>query len=456
MEGTQLEKDAHLVIERVIAFQKDTARYRPMLDRERGATMGAPLIIKLALGKAAIKPEKLPNGVNQHSLMLASCFFVAEAFTANPKDYYRVLGVPRDASETQIKEHYRYLMLLTHPDRPSEYVWPKHVVPAITAAYEALNDPYQRGRYDQDIDAIAAGAASMQAGFRRTGSFEIPKEPPQSALRAWLSRWGPKLGAASALALVLLGVGAAAMYIFDGAGQDHLVRRKDAPIAAQTIPTPTMRLATTVSAPDESGVRPAVREDSRPVEVPSVIEPVVVYQPASKTVKQAKVPDSAIGRVEPSQASGQVQPELARPEPVAPTVSQVVVPVTAAPVASSRDKTSEIDALLQSFTRSYAEGNIEAMSSLFDANTSGRYSFSGQRKGYLDTFESTQERRLNLSGIEINDDAHVTRVRADGVLSMRMRGSEKDTKRTVSLEFEIQRVGGRPVISYIKHGPKQS
>lgn len=63
-------------------------------------------------------------------------------------DYYDVLGVSRDASESQIKKAYRKLSLKYHPDKdPSEGAKTKFV--ELANAYEVLGDEEKRRIYDQ-------------------------------------------------------------------------------------------------------------------------------------------------------------------------------------------------------------------------------------------------------------------------------------------------------------------
>ena len=65
------------------------------------------------------------------------------------KDYYKLLGVDRNASESDIKRAYRKLALQFHPDKnPGDSRAEEHFK-EINEAYEVLGDPTKRARYDQ-------------------------------------------------------------------------------------------------------------------------------------------------------------------------------------------------------------------------------------------------------------------------------------------------------------------
>lgn len=65
------------------------------------------------------------------------------------KDYYKVLGVNRDASQDEIKKAFRKLAVKYHPDKNPGNKEAETRFKEITEAHEVLGDPEKRRRYDQ-------------------------------------------------------------------------------------------------------------------------------------------------------------------------------------------------------------------------------------------------------------------------------------------------------------------
>ncbi|HLQ38285.1 MAG TPA: DnaJ domain-containing protein, partial [Planctomycetota bacterium] len=68
---------------------------------------------------------------------------------AQKRDYYQVLGVPRDADEDAIKKAYRKLAMDSHPDRHPGDTAAEQRFKDAAEAYAVLGDQHKRARYDQ-------------------------------------------------------------------------------------------------------------------------------------------------------------------------------------------------------------------------------------------------------------------------------------------------------------------
>jgi molecular chaperone DnaJ len=65
------------------------------------------------------------------------------------RDYYKILGVPKSASEADIKAAYRKLALKYHPDRNPNNKEAENKFKEAAQAYEVLSDTNKRKQYDQ-------------------------------------------------------------------------------------------------------------------------------------------------------------------------------------------------------------------------------------------------------------------------------------------------------------------
>jgi molecular chaperone DnaJ len=76
------------------------------------------------------------------------------------QDYYKLLDLPRNASEADIKKAYRRLAMKFHPDRNPDDPEAEHKFKEAKEAYEVLADSQKRAAYDQ------FGHAGVQGGSR--------------------------------------------------------------------------------------------------------------------------------------------------------------------------------------------------------------------------------------------------------------------------------------------------
>ncbi|OGS06646.1 MAG: hypothetical protein A2270_01325 [Elusimicrobia bacterium RIFOXYA12_FULL_51_18] len=89
-------------------------------------------------------------------------------------DYYSILGVPKSASEAEIKSAYRKLAMKHHPDRNPGNRESENKFKEINEANEVLSDPKKRQTYDQLGDDWRQGRnfTTPPGGGPRGGGFE--------------------------------------------------------------------------------------------------------------------------------------------------------------------------------------------------------------------------------------------------------------------------------------------
>ena len=81
------------------------------------------------------------------------------------KDYYQVLGVPKNATHAEIKKAYRKLAQKHHPDANPGDKAAEERFKEISAAYDVVGDEDKRKRYDQVRDMAASGYGGAGGGF---------------------------------------------------------------------------------------------------------------------------------------------------------------------------------------------------------------------------------------------------------------------------------------------------
>ena len=83
-----------------------------------------------------------------------------------PRDYYLILGIASDASQTDIKDAYRRLAKTFHPDH---YKGNSGPFQDIQEAYDVLSDPDRRRAHDAKVQP--------RRPARREPAFSGPLEP---------------------------------------------------------------------------------------------------------------------------------------------------------------------------------------------------------------------------------------------------------------------------------------
>src|SRR5256886_15943879 len=97
------------------------------------------------------------------------------------RDYYETLGVPKTATEDEIRSAFRKLARKYHPDVAKDKKAAEEKFKEINEAYEELGDPEKRKKYDQ-----------LGADWSRPGGFQPPPRWQEGAQQpcGGLHHWG--------------------------------------------------------------------------------------------------------------------------------------------------------------------------------------------------------------------------------------------------------------------------
>ncbi len=87
------------------------------------------------------------------------------------KDYYKILGIPRTATQEDVKQAYRKLALKYHPDRNKGDKHAEERFKEINEANQVLGDPEKRKKYDQ----FGEDWKHYQESGARPGGFDWSK-----------------------------------------------------------------------------------------------------------------------------------------------------------------------------------------------------------------------------------------------------------------------------------------
>jgi curved DNA-binding protein CbpA len=183
------------------------ACYRRPLDYQDRLSLAAPLpegmdrLLWLANGS----PEVLETGIRQtgaksQELRDAARFCIQQWCLVRGADPHRVLGVEPGVPLEQIKEHYRLLMRLFHPDRAAgRETWTDHYASRINEAWTALSRTPDRAIPDSQPDPRPDPVPdtvhpSAEGAVERPGPLSSRPQPGRRprARRRWLLQlvWG--------------------------------------------------------------------------------------------------------------------------------------------------------------------------------------------------------------------------------------------------------------------------
>ncbi len=170
------------------------------IDRLLWLANGSPEALEAGIQRTGAKPQELRD---------AARFCIQQLCFARGADHYRVLGVESGAPPERIKEHYRLLMRLFHPDRAAgRETWTEHYASRVNEAWTALSRAQDLAVQDsQPCPRVPAWDTVSPVAER---AVERPRPPlvrdhPGRGFRA-RRRWLPRLVVGGLLLAAVMGV----------------------------------------------------------------------------------------------------------------------------------------------------------------------------------------------------------------------------------------------------------
>jgi len=185
-----------------LAYQDRLSLAAPLpedIDRLLWLANGSPEVLEAAVRQTGAQPRELRD---------AARFCIQQWCLVRGADPHRVLGVEPGAPPEQIKEHYRLLMRLFHPDRAAgRETWTDHYASRINEAWTALSRTPDRARpdrplYPRNVPVRDTRRPVAERAVERPGPLSS-RQPPGRRLRAQ-RRWLPRLMGWGGLTLAVM------------------------------------------------------------------------------------------------------------------------------------------------------------------------------------------------------------------------------------------------------------
>jgi len=479
-------------------FQREPLRYRAEVRRRDRPPLDSEVVLKLALGRPVELADPMLSRLSSAAWREAAATYVRQVFFRPHATPYQTLGLAPGASAQAIKENFRLLMQLVHPDRQdARSLWPESFAAQANRAYGILRNDQSRADLDRDEYERAARARTKQHKAALAAMAPTPRWPPvaianrRTPSRARLPEWltavvGGFMRQHPAVVAFVVLLGAAALVI--GAVMwksdvGSLTREARAP-SVPTRPAPERIVAEPVmtAVEPDAPVAPQAGDGGRHVSLATPLlavdsdtmptaRSVFRARPAAVREPQVDAVDVAETRRTSATPSAEAPPDraataagaaadLAATKSASANSATTPADPPSAPTAASTPATStlqpltmaEIDALFAAFVDSYDRGRLDTFAVLFDedAETNLYHGRAAIRGEYGELFRLSEWRQMQLQQISWRRDGE--RAYAKGEIAVRIAWRDgREVKQRVAVDIEVARRGGRVVITRLAH-----
>ena len=328
----------------LLDFERSPGRYRVVLREPRPLFEHTLAVLQLAVGRSVDGLADLAHEPAQtDELKRAARFFVRTVLLRPGVDHYTLLGLAPGCEADELREHYRLMIRLTHPDfaAGSGEAWPADAATRINQANDVLSSFERRSDYNAAL--ASAQPVASAAGAAAAGAKVAQKKPatprsrvltlrPKKDADAAAERTGPRVPRGVKIALASLGaLGAATALLLNGPAGDSgsLAVRKLPSVANPTLQAETSLVLAGGAASEaqvDTAQAPAPAAESEPV----APQPKPRRNRTNRELAAAKAAEASASGA-PGEAALSLMMDTRMGAPVAMPVSMTVAAAVPAP-----------------------------------------------------------------------------------------------------------------------------
>jgi hypothetical protein len=303
------------VVAALLDFEKAPGRYAVALQRPEVVFNHLRNVLQIAVGRAPESAAMPPGRVSM--AQRAARFFVRTVMLRPGSDHFTLLGLTQGFEPDELRDHYRMMIRLTHPDfTASGEVWPADAASRINIANDVLSSPVKRGEYVRRTAASAMAAPASARPLRRMPSVRRIAAQ-RAAARAFRSR-AAMAGLLGIAALVAVG---GALLLRSGPDDSSLT------VAARS----PARSASGVAVGSPTEPLPGDRASAPAPGLPDLVAPDLTEPVPTAPASLPSDPAPPAPRPEPvAVAAAATPPPAPRPRRVRPTPTETPYPAATA------------------------------------------------------------------------------------------------------------------------------
>ena len=436
------------VASQLLAFFHEPVRFRPQFIHGEELLPEGHVVLKFALGRFSHGWHRDLSQHDQQELIEAARAFVRQVCLWERATHYQVLCLEPSAGRDAIRENYRLLMALIHPDRQeAAHEWPTGCAQRVNEAYATLSEGHARATYD--------------AGLRRA-RVAAPFEP--AALSVPRSATNAGRGGYLRPALVVSGVVAALFVVqswwVSDVPQHYALLERAFPLRASA--QWVRDVLPNAELPRFMEFKPAVAFDPlellAPSKQPYRLASVSVGTPAAAGTPAPVVEVRAPVQLAPPPVAASATPREAPAPPLRLAQATMPAPVampaaTPSQSATGVPTTQDVELVVARLVSFYEIGDTEGLMSLFDSDEMGFWKGLRTRSTYADFFRATKQRRLRMNRLNWQAAAQSAQARGDATVVADYADGSGKLERKADIEIDIAVRGGQARITRLSLFP---